>query len=111
MGKLLEKKYNFLKDVSSLGKTERKKYINSCEKQHIHVISEAIFNALKTPCKRKKKCLKKYGKELRKISNPKFDIEKKRKLLTDQVGGGIFSIIASVVLPLLTNLLFKKKKK
>lgn len=108
--KLLEKKYKFLKDISSLKKNERDKYINSCGAEHIHVISEAIYNALKQPCKRKNGIAQKYKKELRNLANLKFAVGKKRSILTDQVGGGIFSIIASVVLPLIANLLFKKKK-
>ena len=108
MGKLLEKKYNFLKDISSLRKNERNKYINSCAAEHIHVISEAIYNALKQPCKRKNGFAQKYKKELRNLANLKFSVGKKRSILTDQVGGGIFSIIASVVLPLLANLVRKK---
>ena len=104
----MEKKYNFLKDISSLRKNERNKYINSCAAEHIHVISEAIYNALKQPCKRKNGFAQKYKKELRNLANLKFSVGKKRSILTDQVGGGIFSLIASVVLPLLANLVRKK---
>ena len=69
---------------------------------------EAIYNALKQPCKRKNGFAQKYKKELRNLANLKFSVGKKRSILTDQVGGGIFSLIASVVLPLLANLVRKK---
>ena len=87
MVKLLKKKYNFLSDLSHLSKRDREKYLNSCCEENIHTVCEAVDNVLKNVC---------VGK-------------KKRKLLTNsQTGAGVFSIIASTVLPFLAELLAKR---
>ena len=108
---ILKNKYNFLRDVSELSKTERKKYINEVSDRNIHVICEAVHNILKGSCqmkKLKKKCSKHF-KDMKKIANPKFNIEKKRKILTSaQSGDGMFNLISEVVLPILLNLIRKK---
>lgn len=112
---ILKNKYNFLRDVSELSKTERKKYINEVSDRNIHAICEAVHNILKGSCqmkKLKKKCskhFKKCEKDMKKIANPKFNIEKKRKILISaQSGDGIFNLISEVVLPILLNLIRKK---
>ena len=112
---ILKNKYNFLRDVSELSKTERKLYINEVSDRNIHVICEAVHNILKGSCqmkKLKKKCskhFKKCEKDMKKIANPKFNIEKKRKILTSaQSGDGMFNLISEVVLPILLNLIRKK---
>ena len=112
---ILKNKYNFLRDVSELSKTERKLYINEVSDRNIHAICEAVHNILKGSCqmkKLKKKCskhFKKCEKDMKKIANPKFNIEKKRKILTSaQSGDGMFNLISEVVLPILLNLIRKK---
>ena len=82
--------------------------------QNIHTICEAVHNVLDGSCtsKNKKICnhIKSLKNELRKVANPRYNIEEKRKILMKkQSGDGIFSIIAGVVLPFLFNLLTKKK--
>lgn len=116
MTKVLKNKYNFLRDVGTLGKRERKKYIKDCSNKNIHTICEAVHNALKGSCK-DSKCLRtrrlkiKLKKELKTIADPSKKIEVKRALLSNsQTGDGIFSIIAGTVLPFLIDLITRKKK-
>ena len=84
--------------------------------EKIHDICEACFNVLQEniPIKGKKKYqlknkLKPIKNEIRKLANSKISVKTKRKLLSiPQVGHGIFSAIATVVLPALISLLSKK---
>ena len=118
MGKVLQKKYNFLRDVTNLSKPERRKYMKQISNHNIHNICEGIHNALNGRCAKEKprnkricNLIKNLKKELRKIANPSYDINEKRKILSNkQSGDGIFSIIASTVLPFLINLITSKKK-
>ena len=110
--KTLKKKLCFLQDLTSLNKRDREKFLKSCSNECVNVISESIFNILKGHCKKFKKTKKNsaLSPTLKKIANHKFDITKKRKLLTDKkYGAGIFSLIASSVVPFLISLLSKKK--
>ena len=115
MVKLLKKKFNFLRDISSLSKPQRREYMKEISNQNIHTICEAIHNVLNGSCttKNKKICnhIKSLKKELRKVANPRYNIEEKRKILMNkQSGDGIFSVIAGVVLPFLIDLITKKKR-
>ena len=113
MVKLLKRKFNFLKDVSQLSKRDREKYLNDCCDENIHTICEAVDNVLKNvcPCKNKrvKNKINLHNRSLKKLSNYRTKVSVKRKLLTNpQTGSGVFSIIASTVLPFLVSLLSKK---
>ena len=115
MAKELRHRHNFLKDLTSLKKSDRKKFLESCSQENIDHISEAVFNVVKgyCPCTTapRKKKVELLQKELKKIANPKTSVEVKRKLLLDkQTGDGIFSILLSTVLPFVIGLLTKKKK-
>ena len=64
------------------------------------------YNKLKV-----KKKLTPIKNEIRKLGNSKISVKTKRRLLsTPQVGHGILSAIASVVLPSLISLLSQNKK-
>ena len=104
----LRKKMCFLRDISALGKRDRDKYINQCSGGNIHTICECIYNILKGECGKKVKTRNHLLKTLKKISNPGLKIEKKRQLLTNQHGAGIFSLIATTAIPFLIKLLSKK---
>lgn len=113
MVKLLKKKHNFLKDLSQLSKRDREKYLKSCCEENIHTVCEAVDNVLKNVCISNKKTTKNkidlLKKDLKKLANYKTKVSVKRKLLTNsQTGAGVFSIIASTVLPFLASLLAKK---
>ena len=114
MSKLLKNKCDFLRDVSDLSKKERNKYLKECSNENIHTICEAVHNILKGHCSSKSKrvCKKMNGLEkvMKKVANPDYDITLKRDILSSsQTGDGVFSIIASVVIPFLIDLLGRKK--
>ena len=108
--------------VSTLSKLHKTKkgcdmsFLREYPDEKIHDICEACFNVLQEniPIKGKKKYqlkkkLKPIKNEIRKLANSKISVKTKRKLLAiPQVGHGIFSAIATVVLPALISLLSKK---
>ena len=108
--------------VSTLSKLHKTKkgcdmsFLREYPDEKIHDICEACFNVLQEniPIKGKKKYqlknkLKPIKNEIRKLANSKISIKTKRKLLSNpQVGHGIFSSIATVVLPALIFLLSEK---
>ena len=110
----LRHRYKFLKDLTGLKKTDRKKFLETCTPQNIDHISEAVYNVVSgaCPCKTasRKKKLEVLRKPMKKIANPKTSLSVKKKLLLDkQTGDGIFSILLSTVLPFVVGLLTKKK--
>ena len=110
----LKYRCKFLQDLTKLSKADRKKYLAKCSSQNIEHISEAAYNILHVcPCKPSvKKKVKLFDKQLKKLANEKTSVKAKRKLLLDnQTGDGIFSILLSTVLPFVIGLLSKKKKK
>lgn len=112
--KIIKRKFDFLRDVSKLSKRERKKYVKECSNENIHAICEAVHNVLKGHCTTKSKVvcgkLKLLQKELKKVADPSVDLTTKREILSNsQTGDGVFSIIASAVLPFLIDLLGRKK--
>ena len=93
MTKELRKKYKFLKDLATLSKPDRRKYMSRISHHNIHIIGEAIYNALNGHCdkhKSKKTCrhLKELRKELLKLGNPKFNVEKKTKNISSSAEWG-----------------------
>ena len=108
--------------VSTLSKLHKTKkgcdmsFLREYPDEKIHDICEACFNVLKEniPIKGNKKYqlkkkLKPIKNEIRKLANSKISVKTKRKLLAvPQVGHGIFSAIATVVLPALISLLSRK---
>ena len=108
--------------VSTLSKLHKTKkgcdmsFFREYPDEKILDICEACFNVLQEniPIKGKKKYqlknkLKPIKNEIRKLANSKISVKTKRKLLSiPQVGHGIFSAIATVVLPALISLLSKK---
>ena len=109
----MEKK-NLMKVLSKLQKTsknnknqERRKYLESCSDDEIHAICGACKNFLSNNIKmseKKKSYLRKkltpIKDDIRKLSNPQSSVEKKRELLKrDQTGKGVFSLLASVIIP------------
>ena len=113
MVKTLRKRYNFLRDISNLKNRDRKKFLKECCEKNIHIICEAIHNVLRNTCPSNvcvKRKVTKYSKELKKVADYKSNVALKREILSSpQAGDGIFSIIASSVLPFLVDLIAKKK--
>ena len=88
-------------------KSARKKYLNSCTENEIHAICGACNNLLRDNIKISKsrksylrKKLNPIKNDLRKLSKSNTSVKKKRELLKkDQTGKGVFSLLASVIIP------------
>ena len=106
--KELRQKMRFLQDISSLKKKDRDSYLKQCSDKNIHIICECIFNILSGECGKKVKNSNRLRKPLKKILKPSLKMNEKRKLLTDQHGSGIFSLILSTAIPFLIKLLSKR---
>ena len=110
MGKSsLSKKSEFLHDLKNLSHRDRCKFLSDCSPQHIHTVSEAVHNLLKSKqlMQKRAKKINQIKIELMNLANPKYPVERKRKIL-NQKGAGIFSVLAATVLPLLASLITKK---
>lgn len=106
--KELRQKMCFLRDISLLKKKDRDSYLKQCSDKNIHIICECIFNILSGECGKKVKNNNRLRKPLKKILKTGLKMKEKRKLLTDQHGSGIFSLILSTAIPFLINLLSKR---
>ena len=108
------------KILSSLQKTpknnqkgERKKYLESCTDDEIHAICGAcknfLCNNIELTEKKKAYLRKKLGpikNDIRQLSKPQISVKKKREILKDdQVGKGVFSLLASVIIPSIVSAL------
>ena len=111
--KSMEKKHlkQILKSLQKASKNKRKKdrerYIDSCSDSDLHAICGACKNFLENNIsmtnKQKtylKKRLYKFKKDIRKLSKPQTPVKKKRELLKrDQIGKGVFSLLAGFIIP------------
>ena len=88
-------------------KSTRKQYINSCSNNEIHAICGACRNLLTNNIRlsnAKKKYLRKrlnpIKNDIRTLSKPNISLQKKRAILNrEQTGKGVFSLLASVIIP------------
>ena len=88
-------------------KNDRKDYLNLCTDNEIHAICGACKNFLSNNIKmsgKKKSYLRKklnpIKDDIRKLSKQQTSVKKKRELLKrDQTGKGVFSLLASVIIP------------
>ena len=106
---------NLMKRMKRIKKTERGNFFKCCSDQDIKIICESCKNIYddtlgfdeKTRNIVKKKLLP-IKKEFTAISRPKTSRRKRRQLLQNpQVGSGIFTILASTVLPILISAITK----
>ena len=117
------KKNHLWKILTTLQKTpknnqkgERKRYLESCTDDEIHAICGAcknfLNNNIKLTEKKRANLRKKLGpikNDIRKLSKPQTSIKKKREMLKDdQVGKGVFSLLASVIIPSIVSALAGK---
>ena len=113
---LLKKKVSTLSKLDTSKKGNDMSFLREYPDEKIHDICEACYNILQEniPIKGNKKYqlkkkLKPIKNEIRKLANSKISVKTKRKLLAiPQVGRGIFSAIATVVLPALISMLSQK---
>ena len=109
---------NTLSKINQMRRGCDTSFLKEFSDDEIHCICEACYNILDgkilmnkyNKLKVKKKLIP-IKNEIRKLGNSKISVKTKRRLLsTPQVGHGILSAIASVVLPSLISLLSQNKK-
>ena len=123
---IVKMKHNHLqkkiKSLQSLPKPKRGQkemdmsFIDGYSDEKIHDICEACYNIVhkKLPLKSRKKnqlkqSLMPIHKHVRQLANPQLQIKTKRRILKNpQTGAGIFTALASIVVPTLLSLLTSK---
>ena len=112
----LNKRIQHLQCFKELRKKDRLKVVDICSDECIHAICETCYNILedaiplnKTKKSRLKSKLMPLRFHIRKLADPKVSIKEKKGVLKNpQVGEGIFTILASTVLPALISALASK---
>lgn len=112
----MQKRVNTLRRMKQLKPDQRLGFLKSCPDECIHALCEVCYNLLHQSLKidkdkkyRLKKKLLPIRVDVRKLADPKLSVKTKRKLLSKpQVGAGIFTILASTVLPALISALTSK---
>ena len=114
----LKQRVDTLSKINQMRRRCDTTFLNKLSDDEIHCICEACYNILggnipinkNNKFKLKKKLIP-IRNEIRKLGNSKISVKTKRRLLsTPQVGHGILSAIASIVLPSLISLLSQNKK-
>jgi hypothetical protein len=114
--KRMQKHVTTLKHIKQLKPDQKLDFLKNCSDECIHTICEACYNILNQSLKfnkdklyRVKKKLKPIRDDVRKLSNPKLSVKTKREILRKpQVGKGIFTLLATTVLPALISSLISK---
>ena len=114
--KTLKKRVNLFQNMKQLKRNERMSFLKNCPDECIHALCEVCYNLLHQTIKlqkdkkhRLKQKLKPIRINVRKLADSKLSVKSKRKLLSNpQVGNGIFTILASTVLPALVSMLASK---
>lgn len=112
----LKNRIHLLNKLSQINKRDRSRFLKECNSLCIHAICEACYNVLyntlkleDTEIKQVKKKLGKIKEDFKKLSERKVSLNIKRKLLSKpQTGEGIFTLLASTVIPALVSLLSRK---
>ena len=105
-----------INSVNQLKKREKMDMARDCPENIIHSICECCHNLVEDylPLNREKKYkdrdkLRPIRHEVRELTDSGTSVHRKRELLSDpQVGGGVFTILASTILPALISALIPK---
>ena len=116
----MEKSTNLLQLCKGLARTNRKSqlaFVTNINHKTLHLISEIFYNIQfltdSAPSKIRKKLvcgMKKNANECRYISNRHSNATTKKKYLKKQVGTGLFTLILSAAIPILTSLISGLRK-
>jgi hypothetical protein len=114
--KTLQRKVGHLQCLSKLRVKDRLSVVDVCSDECIHAVCESCFNLLEgtIPIQKDKKVrlkskLMPIRFHIRKLADPKLSVKEKKEILkVPQVGKGIFSLIATTVLPALISALVSK---
>lgn len=111
----IENSLKYLTPLKLLTKKQKSTIVPLLSDDCIHKICESCQNLLQNTYGFNKKKLNMIRKklssssnDLRKFSNPKSSLLRKRKILeSEQTGGGIFSLLASTIIPALISAIAK----
>ena len=112
----MKKRIKMFQNMKQLKREKRLSFLKTCPDECIHALCEICFNLLhqtiqlgKDKKHRLKQKLKPIRVDVRKLGNSKLSVNSKRKILSKpQVGDGIFTILATTVLPALISALTSK---
>ena len=112
----MKTRVKMFQNMKQLKRNERLSFLKNCPDECIHALCEICYNLLhqsielkKDKKYRLKQKLKPIRVDVRKLADSKQSVKSKRKLLyKPQVGHGIFTILASTVLPALISALASK---
>ena len=117
----MEKSNKLLKLCRGLAKVDKNSqnlFIDGVSQDTLHQISEIFYNmqyfAHKAPIKiRKKLCdaMRNHAKECKYISKKQGTFLTKRKYLKKQVGNGLFSLLISAAIPIISSIISAIKKR
>jgi len=105
-----------INSVNQLKKNEKLDMAHDCPENVVDSICECCYNLVNNylPLNREKKYrarnrLNPIRHEVRELADSRTSLQRKRELLSDpQVGGGVFTILASTILPALISALIPK---
>lgn len=106
---------NYLEPFSHVSPKRTPNIVPLLSDDTIHKLCESCQNLLQNTyglndrkLRKITKKLKPLAKDVRQLSSPSTSLVRKRKLLSDQqIGGGIFTIIASTIIPALLSAIAK----
>ena len=113
---MINRRINILQDIKQLKANQRLDFLKNCSNECIHAICEVCYNILHESLKlnkdkkyRIKQKLKPIRVDVRKLADAELSVNTKRKILSKpQVGRGVFTVLASTVLPALISALLSK---
>ena len=107
-------KLNLLKLIRKLNSEDARLLLQFLNDEGLNILGELTKNLLYCRCnispKEKivlKKKLSPYKRAFKKIARKKTNQEHRRRLLIDQNGSGLLSLLLSIGIPLLSSILFK----
>ncbi len=114
--KIIQNRIDLLKLIKSIPSSKRKDILNISDESTIHSICEILHNLFKNnfglnlnKCGHIKRKFMPHKAKIKILMNPKTSVKKKRQILNDnQIGNGIFSMLATVAIPALISALTGK---
>ena len=114
--KTIQKRIDLLKLIKSIPSNKRASILNILDEESIHSICEVLHNLFKNnfglnlkKCKHIRHKYAPHKTKIKVLMNPKASVKRKRQILSDnQIGSGLFTVLASVAIPALISALTSK---
>ena len=109
----LKNRVELLQLLKSFPHNKRQKLIKILDEQSIHNISECLCNIFKntfnlkaSKCNHIRKKFYPHKQDILKLIDPKTNIKKKKEVLSsNQLGSGLFTVLATIALPAIISAL------